>query len=316
MRWIVGICAVAVLVAMIATVTVPAQTVTPDVATLKLFPPETSGLIFIDVGGLQAAPLFQQTVLQKMTPKMRSDLTDFSAATGIQIDRDVNRVTIGRIGSQQFLAVVQAHYDTSKVQQFIQNKGVESQTYLGRVIYSSHSGNPDMTNCIMLGDNLVIAGQLDAVKGAIDRMAATGPSIADNAGLMAQVRTIQAGSQIWAAGKFDENMFGHAKIPAQVGQIATSLTSGTYQMQIDQDLHLKASGNFATADMAKATADLANGLIAMAKLQFASQQDLIQLFSGLQIQSVGTSLNVSLDASGDVLKQFEAGKLGQHLQGK
>src|SRR5271170_5290888 len=111
MRWIVGICAVAVLVAMVATVTVPAQTVTPDVATLKLFPRETSCLIFIDVRSLEAAPLFQQTVLQKLTPKMISELNDFSAATGIQLDRDVNRVTSGRIGARQFLAIVQAHYD-------------------------------------------------------------------------------------------------------------------------------------------------------------------------------------------------------------
>jgi len=133
---------------------------------------------------------------------------------------------------------------------------------------------------------------------------------------MAQISAIQTGNQIWAAGKFDPGMFGQGKLPAQVGQVTNSLTSGTYQMHVDQDLHLKASGNFTTPEMAKATADLANGFIAVAKLQFANQQDLLQLFNGLQIQSSGTALNVSLDASGTVLKQLEADKLGQHLQGK
>jgi hypothetical protein len=308
MKWIVGICAVAVMVAMVATVAVPAQTITPDAATLKLFPASTSGIAFIDVAGLRGAPLFQQTILQQLTAKIPPGLAEFSAQTGFQPVTDISHITVGRIGARDFLAIIQAQFDNSKVQQYVANKGIPSETYLGRVIYEPAAADPAESRGVAFVDNMIFAGRTDAVKQAIDRTAAPAANVTDDADLMAQISAIQVGNQIWAAGKFDANAL--PGVPAQVGQITNSLVSGTYQMHIDQDVHLKASGTFTTADMAKASADLANGFVAMAKLQFANQQDLMQLFNGLQIQNSGTTLSVSLDATGDALKELRMmGKL-------
>src|SRR5947207_4276708 len=105
-------------------------------------------------------------------------------------------------------------------------------------------------------DKLIVAGSLSGVKAAIDRMAAPAPSVVDNADLMNSIRTIDSGNQVWAAGKFDPNMFGNLpQVPGQFGQLASSLQGGTYQMRIDSDVHVKATGVFTTADMAKATGD-------------------------------------------------------------
>ncbi len=48
MKWIVGVSVVAAVVFALATTTIPAQTIVPDQAVLKLFPAETQGVAFVD----------------------------------------------------------------------------------------------------------------------------------------------------------------------------------------------------------------------------------------------------------------------------
>src|SRR5512138_771444 len=79
MKWILGFTAVAVLIGVAATLTVPAQTVTLDEGTLKLLPAETLGIAFVDVAGLRNAPLFNELILQKLPPFPR-ELSEFAEA--------------------------------------------------------------------------------------------------------------------------------------------------------------------------------------------------------------------------------------------
>jgi hypothetical protein len=306
MKWILGVTAVAVVIGIVATITVPAQTVTPDVSTLKLFPSETQGIAFVDVAGLRGAPLFNDLILQKLPP-LPPHVSEFVAATGFDVKQDVDKVTIGHIGQRDALVIVQARYDKFKVEQFIQDHAdhINTQTYLGRVIYT---GNPDADHAggVAFTDNLIIAGSLTGVKAAIDRMAAPALSVVDNTDLMNSIRSIQSGNQVWAAGKFDANMFGNLPAgPAQLGQLGSSLQGGTYQMRIDQDVHGQATGIFNTADMAKATSDTLRGLLAMGKLQVSQNPTLAQLLNGVDVESNGTSLTVNFAASGDLLKQIK-----------
>ena len=61
MKWIVGVSVVAAVVfGMVATITIPAQTIVPDQAVLKLFPAETQGIAFVDLAALRNTPLGQE----------------------------------------------------------------------------------------------------------------------------------------------------------------------------------------------------------------------------------------------------------------
>jgi hypothetical protein len=307
MKWILGVTAIAVTLGLAATMTVPAQTITPDETTLSLFPPETQGIASVDVAGLRGASLFNDLILQRM-PQPQG-LSEFAQATGFNVEQDVDHVTVGRIGTNEVLAIVQARYDPFKVTQFVQDKAdhITTETYLGRVIYepSVPPQGKDFSGGVAFIGNQIVAGSLPAVKEAIDRMAAAAPSVVQNTDLMNQIRTIGAGNQIWAAGTFDLAMLGNrVPMPGNVGNLAQSLKSGTYQMRIDQDLHVKANGSFSSADMAKATTDMLRGLVAMAKLQVSQDDNFGHLLDGLDIENAGVNLTVSFNASGDLLKQI------------
>ena len=312
MKWIVGVDTVAVVVGIVATMTVPAQTVTPDTATLKLFPPETQGLAFVDFAGLRSAPLFNEMVYQKL-PKLPRELGEFAEATGFDIPRDVERLTLGYIGRNSVVAIVQAKYDKFKVEQFVKDKAdhIQTETYLGRVIYNGGPHGDGDHAGISFIDNLIVAGSISGVKQAIDRLAAPAPSVVDG-DLIPQIRTIGASNQVWAVGKFDPSMLSTVApgIPEKAGEMLSSFKSGTYQMRIDQDLHARISGTFSTPEMAKATYDLGRGLLGVAQLQFEKEEKLKQLLGGLSMDTNGQTVTVTFNATGDLLKDLEAQKAG------
>ncbi len=311
MKWILGVTAIAVVVGIVAAISVPAQTVTPDEATLKLFPPETQGIGFVDVAGLRNAPLFQDLILKNLPQQFPRELNEFVNATGFDLQRDVERVTAGRIGQKEMLLLVQARYDKFKVEQFVKDKAenhIGTEVYLGRVIYTPGSNNADRhpDGGISFIDNFIVAGNLNAVKQAIDRMAAPAPSVVQNTELMNEIRTIEAGNQIWAVGKLEIGPIGGGRGPAEkLGQLAGQLKGGTYQMRIDQDVHAKASGTFGSAEMAKATSDMLRGLVAMAKLQVSSEEKLLHLLDGVSVENSAERLTLTFNARGDQLKELE-----------
>jgi hypothetical protein len=309
MKWILGVTAVAVIVGVVATMTVPAQTITPDEATLKLFPSETTGIASIDVAGLRGAPLFNDLIMQKLPARLPREMNEFVQATGFDIARDVDKITAGRIGPQEGLVIVQARYDHFKVEQFIQDKAddVRTETYLGRVIYTGDGDrNSAHASGVSFIDNLIIAGNLAAVKQAIDRMVPSAPpSVIQNTELMDDIRTIEAGNQLWAVGKLDLEPMVHSASPEKIQEVAGSLKSGTYAMRLDQDVHVKATGTFGSVDMAKAAGDTLRGFVAMAKLQVSQEENLSRLLDGLSIENSGENMTLTFNATGDLLKQIQ-----------
>jgi len=305
MKWILGVTCIALVIGVVATMSIPAQTITPDEATLKLFPLETQGVAFVDVAGLRGSTLFNELILQKLPHP--EELNEFAQATGFDVMRDVDRVTVGRVDQRDVLAVVQARYDNFKVEQYVKDKAdhIVTETYLGRVIYRGN-GDSERSGGVSFINNLIVAGSLSAVKQAIDRLAAPAPNIVQNAELMDQIRTIEAGNQIWAAGKVDMNLFG-ARTPDKIEEMAGSLKSGTYQMRIDQDVHVRASGIFGSAEMAKSTGDTLRGLMAMARLQVSGAPDdkLLRLLDGLSIENSNDKVLVTFNTTGTLLKELQ-----------
>ena len=85
MKWIAGVSLVAVIFGTAASMTIPAQTITPDLAILKLLPAETQGVAFIDAAALRNTPLVQDLMVehrhdlmvQHRLPNLLPKLADF-----------------------------------------------------------------------------------------------------------------------------------------------------------------------------------------------------------------------------------------------
>ena len=317
MKWIVGFSAIAVIVGAAATATIPAATITPDQAIFKLFPAETQGIAFIDVAALRSAALVKD-ILDFYRPTIEGQLPEFMVATGLVPQRDVDRVTVGRITPRETLAVIEARYDRFKAEQFLKDKGMEAQAYLGHTMFSVdvQRGQTYDIGAVTFLDNLIIAGQVEALKKALDQISLPG-SQPLGSDLTNAIRTIEAGSQVWAVGDFSVGELpAGLPGPAPAVELLKSLRGGTYQMRVDQDVHARATGNFENADSAKTLADMARGLIAVAKLQVAKQEPdmlLLHLLDGVQVTDSGTSVVVNIDEPGDLLKKLRDLRMNRSL---
>lgn len=301
MKSIVGVSIIAIVIGWAGIGMVPAVAIVPDEAILKLLPPETEAVAFIDVAALRASPLVQDAIMNNDAALQR-ELGEFMSATGFDPRRDLDKVTIAKIGPRGMLAIGRAQYDRVKVEQFIKEKGgsqVSSEAYMGRTIYTQRD------NAFSFIDNLVILGDRNAVRKAIDQMSLPG-SMPLRADLMDSIRTIEAGNQVWAVGDMSiKDVPANLRGPAPAAEIMKSLKSGTYQMRVDQDLHAKAVGNFEDPEAARSLSELARGFIAIFKIQAAKDQpDFVRMLDGIQVNHSGTSVVVNIDQPGDLLKKL------------
>jgi len=301
MKWIVGLSViVAIAMGWAATAVIPAAPVSVDGASFKFLPPETDGVAFIDVAALKQAPLFQDIVKDKGLSLPR-DLAEFSAATGFDPTRDIDKVTVGKVSPNEGLVIAQGRIDKFKIEQYLRDKGKVPEVYLGQTLYRDDNG------AFLILDNIALVGPASTVKRAIDQMQLPG-SLPLRSDLMDAIRTIEAGNQVWGVGSFSANDLRTVGVrgPAPVVEMLKSLSNGTYQMRIDTDLHARAIGNFTDAESAKNLADLARGALAVAKLQVAQRQpDLIQALDGVQVGNSGATLTVTVEESGDLLKKLQ-----------
>src|SRR5262249_33529685 len=111
MKWVLGISIIAIGMGWAATATIPAAAVSVDEASFKFLPPETQAIAFIDVAALRSAPLVQDA-LQAVQAKdgsfaLPNDVAEFTRATGVDPMRDIDKVTLAKIGPKDGFAVVQ-----------------------------------------------------------------------------------------------------------------------------------------------------------------------------------------------------------------
>src|SRR5262245_54896400 len=304
MKWIAGVLVVAVGFGVLATRTIPAQTVTPDLGILKLMPGETQGVAFIDAAALRNTPLGQEFIAEGRIPTTPPKLDEFVQATGFDFRRDMDRLTVGRLADKRMLLVVEGRYDKFKVERFLSDHVSRLESHMGRQSYEDR----DLDVGVAFMDTMIIAGYIEAVKKAIEQASVPASSMLLSDDLLATIRTIDAGNQVWGVGEFHFDELPVPKLAPQgagpVLELVKTLRGGTYQMRVDRDVSARITGRFTDADSAKTIADVGRGMVSLMKLQVAKDQDILQALDGVQISNSGTTIVVNIDETGDVLKKL------------
>src|SRR5262249_58663370 len=114
MKWVLGASIFAIAMGLAATTTIPAASVSIDDAILKFLPPETQGIVFIDVAALRNASLVRDVLKDQKLTSPRG-WGDFVQATGMVPERDIDKVTIGKLDAQDGLVIIQGRIDKFKI---------------------------------------------------------------------------------------------------------------------------------------------------------------------------------------------------------
>jgi hypothetical protein len=267
---------------------------------LKFLPPETNGVAFIDVAGLRGAPLVQEMLKSNKAPFPRK-LNDFMTATGFDPERDLDKVTIATVTAGDSLVIAQGRIDRFKIQQYLKDQGKTPEAYLGQTLYR------DGRDAFVILDDAVLSGRIAVVRKALEQMQLPG-SLPLRSDLLAAVRSIDLGNQIWGVGSlgFEQLEFIGVPTPEPAKDVLKSLRSGAFQMRVDTGVSAVARGEFQDAESAKNIGELALGALALARLQLAKQQpDMVPLIDGIQVSYTGATVTVRIDESGEQLKKLK-----------
>jgi hypothetical protein len=248
------------------------------------------------MAAIRSTPLFKE--LMATQPRLPRRLNEFITETGFAIDQDVDAVTVGRLGPRDFLAVIKARYNRQRVEYYLSTKQIPSETLFGRVIH-----HPDDKAAVSFLDDMILAGTNAGVRAAIERLASVPPSdVRRNTALMDGIRTIEAGNQIWAIGEFSLDMLPRGLSgPPEAEALLQEFTGGIYQMRIDDGMHIRATGNFQSAESARTAGDLLRGVVALGKLRVSANEDMLHLLDGLAVDDSGSTVVVRFSAPGDLL---------------
>jgi hypothetical protein len=297
MKWVLVAAMFAFAMGLAVTAPIPVATAMIDDVALKFLPAETTGIAFIDVAALRSAPLVQSVLQGKDVPLPRP-LVEI-AKTGFDPQRDIDKVTFAKLSGPDSFAIAQGRIDKFQIEQYLRDNGKVPEAYLGQNLYRYRDG------AFVLLDNVVLAGQVNAVKKAIDQMQLPG-SLPLRSELRTAMQTIDPGSHVWGVGDISALDLGAVGAPNPGVDLLKALRSGTYQMRVDTGIQARATGEFADAESATNAAEMARGAITIARLQMTRQQpDLLQLLDGIQVTNSGTSLTVRIEESGELLKKLQ-----------
>ncbi len=301
MKWLIGIFALAATIAGIA-ITLPptVEALSPDEALLRIFPKDSTGVMFLDLAELRDNPLVREYFLDRADIQLLGAVAEFARRTGIDPKTDVDQVMLGQTGAHEFLGVARANYDSIVIEQYFRDSDAGSETYSGRVIYRQ-SLVADWSLSFVEG--LVLIGDDGSVRRAIDQWGTTSQSAMDSPELTAAIESIEEGNQVWGVGTLTEMRLPEAMAPPMAVNLIASLERVTYQLRLDEGLTVSAVGEFAGPDTARRTGDLLRGVVALGKMQVMESDDLIQLFDGLQVDSVESSVKIRFSADGELLRR-------------
>ena len=302
MKWVIGVFSLAVTIAAVASFPGTVEAVNPDEALLGLFPADVEAVGFVDVAQLRENSLINELVIDRILRDKPRAIDEFEEQTGLDLESDIQQVMIGRTSGKGFLIAARANYEDFKVEQYFNDKGLEFDSYAGRTLYLLDDGDDD--GAVSFVDGLVLVGNRNSIREALDRLNAPRTAALANQSLLDSIHSIEEGSQVWAVGAFEDFLLPDGIAPAMTTELFDALLGGTYQMHIDSIVTARATGDFTTPEVARRTTDLLRGLVALGKMQAYERQELIELLDGVQIEAVDSTVHIDFSADGDLLRRL------------
>ena len=261
--------------------------------------------------------LFGQFLLTKLASQGGTQFEALSSATGFDPRRDLVEVlaaTRGGAGQKTGLVLAKGSFNVSQLTDAFSKEGHGAQvsSYGGATLISGKDGKSEGA-VAFLGTSIAIAGDLESVRGAIDR---SGQNNSVSAELAAKVQTLSGAQDAWAVSlepvsgllpKADSGASGPA---AQANQILKTILAANGGVKFGSLIVVTAQAVASDAKNAGALADVVRLLAGMAAMAGQQNAQLGQVLQSLQVATDGSAVNVSLSLPETVVEQMLNGAGG------
>jgi hypothetical protein len=202
-----------------------------DTQLLRLVMPDAKVVSGVDIDKVMLTP-FGKFFLSQL-PAPDSSFQQFVTATGFDPRRDVHEILMAspaEPGKKSGLLLVRGDFDSARILMLAKSMGQAAENYHGVDILSGGGGKSKAISQALafLSNNIAAAGDVDSVRGAIDRR--TSGSGASDAGLANKVSSSSTSQDAWVVSIVPISSFANAVPDKNVsGALKGDLIQGIQQ---------------------------------------------------------------------------------------
>lgn len=287
-----------------------AREVGPD--ELAYVPADAAVVAYADVREVMASELRQK--LRAIVPPEDKGREEFRQRTGIDIEADLDRVVacvLPREGPESAFVALRGRFDVARLEALAREHHGVVEEYRGtRIVRGTgdtgdeggegggrrHHATPAMA---FAEPGLVLVGEFDAVKAAIDTRTA-GQNVTANGELMKVIREMDGSSTAWAVGRVDV-LAKHGQLPQEVSSQLPAIRWFSAAGRIDGGVSGLIRAEARDEEAARNLRDVANGFLALARLQAGSRPELQTLMQSVALGGTGTTVELSFALPSEVI---------------
>ncbi|HEY7172803.1 MAG TPA: hypothetical protein VH417_18250 [Vicinamibacterales bacterium] len=281
---------------------------------LRYVPASATLVAFADVHEVMTSDTRQR--LRSALPDMPDGQHEFQDRTGIDIERDIDRVVAfvgqrmveGRSVPASGMVLARGRFDQVKIESLAREHGGAVEDYKGRrLIVGESTANPSGVksdvSLAFLEPGLVAIGTGDMVRGAVD-LKDGGASITTNDDMMAHMKDVDR-ADAWVVGRFDI-LTSQAKLPAELANRLPPITWFSARTEVNGGFRGVLRAEARDDEAANNLRDVVRGFMALAKMQAGSRPEFQGVLQSLQLDGSGRTVAVSFDLPAQVFDAIAA----------
>jgi hypothetical protein len=209
-------------------------------------------------------------------------------------------------GFPRALIMVQGTFDQARLEQFVRDHGGAMEEYNGTKMFVHRDIERGHEGAVALaGADLIVIGQADLVRRAIDRTrdgSQNMQDITDNAEMMNLIRD-NAGSTAWVVGHFDA-VRRRMRLPNEVSGQVPPLRFVSLKADVNGGVRATVraeAGDEAAADQLR---DVVRGFVSLARLQAGQKPGLDATLKSIELSGTNKTVQMSFALAPDTLRQL------------
>jgi hypothetical protein len=241
------------------------------------------------------------------------------ARTGINVERDIDRVLLASMGDGGWLAqpepgvgavsaglgttltIARGRFDVVRIEALMREHGAQVTEYRGKRLVS---GAQDAA-LAFAEPGLILFGPRDDVLSALDAQAGAAKGISANAEFVALIDDVDEGTA-WSVAKFD-SLAGSSAFPNPVLNQLPPINWLAASGRVDSGLHGIVRAEARDEQSAQNLRDVVQGFLALARVQGSRDPAYRGMLDSVALTSNGKSVSLSFELTPAVLDQFTTG---------
>jgi hypothetical protein len=289
---------------------------------LAYVPPSAVVVAYADIQSVMTSEL-RRRLKDVMPADQEKGQEELKSKTGIDLEKDIDHVVACMVpreaeetsGDSGFVAF-RGRFDEGRLEALAREHGAEVGEYKGKRLISIAEPDKDIDSeghgaprsmvLAFVEPGVAMFGDRRAVTMAIDART-SGLDVRSNADLMRHVRDIEGQANAWAVGRFDV-LASRANLPEGVSGQIPAIRWFSAAGRVNGGVAGIVRAEARDEEAAKNLRDVANGFLALAKLQAGSRPEFQTAIQSLTLSGTGKTVEISFNVPVELLDALKAAR--------